>query len=124
MNGKKVLVIDDDEDLLDIYSELLRMKNYSVSTKTDGIEGIKRLRNDTKKEIGAIITDCCMPILNGIEFIEVARMENYTQPILIHSHGGFDDSLFDILKQYKSVYCSAKERDFNYLYKFLEKHLK
>ncbi len=62
----KILVVDDDEDILDLLSQYLSLENHEVMTASDGLMGIKSLKN---KKVDLIITDIIMPNKDGIELI-------------------------------------------------------
>ena len=60
--GKKILVIDDDPDLVDATSIILKSKNYEVSVAYDGVEGMEKARNE-KPDL--IVLDVMMPQKDG-----------------------------------------------------------
>lgn len=59
---KRVLIVEDDLELVQIYEMLLRGFNYDVVTATDGTHAIKVLR---EQEFDAILCDLQMPELDG-----------------------------------------------------------
>ena len=70
---KRVLVIDDDPDCLDATSEFLRYNGYDVVSAGDGKEALEtcaKLRPDV------IVTDICMPGIDGIAFVELMKKAN------------------------------------------------
>lgn len=65
--SKKILLIEDDEFVRDIYQETLQDASYTVETAKDGEEGI------TKAQAGGyslILLDMMMPKLNGLEVLK------------------------------------------------------
>ncbi len=60
--GKKILVVDDDPDLVDATSIILKSKNYEVSVAYDGVEGMEKARNE-KPDL--IVLDVMMPQKDG-----------------------------------------------------------
>lgn len=60
--GKKILVVDDDPDLVDATSIILKSKNYDVSVAYDGVEGLEKARNE-KPDL--IVLDVMMPQKDG-----------------------------------------------------------
>jgi two-component system, NtrC family, sensor kinase len=60
--GKKILVIDDEEAILQMVSESLSRSGYQVETAIDGETGLRRLRQD---HYDVALCDWKMPGLNG-----------------------------------------------------------
>ena len=60
--GKKILVVDDDPDLVDATSMILKSKKYDVSVAYDGVEGLEKARNE-KPDL--IVLDVMMPKKDG-----------------------------------------------------------
>ncbi len=68
LNGaKKILILDDEEDLRDILSFQFKAKGYDVYTAQDGVEGLGQLKTITPD---LIILDLNMPNMGGIEFYQ------------------------------------------------------
>ena len=61
---KKILLVEDDVDLLRIYQEILEMEGFDTHTAENGEEGIEKF-----KEVNPSLTimDGEMPIMNGYE---------------------------------------------------------
>ena len=64
---KKILVIDDEEDLRENLKYVLQMKGYEVQLAEDGVKGLKVLEDYTPD---LIILDLNMPNMGGIEFYQ------------------------------------------------------
>ncbi|MFN0121327.1 MAG: response regulator [Blastocatellia bacterium] len=62
--GKKVLVVDDNDDIRDMLAVLLRMQGYRVVMATDGEEAVKIAG---REEPDVILMDVMMPRLDGLE---------------------------------------------------------
>jgi two-component system alkaline phosphatase synthesis response regulator PhoP len=60
--GKKILVIDDDPDLVDATSMILISKKYDVVTAYDGVEGLEQA---IKEKPDLIVLDVMMPQKDG-----------------------------------------------------------
>ncbi len=70
----KVLLVDDDKFLLDLYAAKFSKNGYVVSTASEGEEALKKMRDGI--EIDALLMDVVMPGLDGIEVLEMIRKEN------------------------------------------------
>ncbi len=66
----KVLVVEDDKDSRDFLAQFLKLSGYVVTTANDGLEGIERVKADCPD---IIISDICMPNLDGIEMVKQLR---------------------------------------------------
>jgi CheY-like chemotaxis protein len=83
-----ILLIDDDDDDQLIFKDALKELSfgYDCWMASNGLEALQRL--DAEKELPAIIfLDLNMPLMNGLEFIDLTRQnENYKNiPIIIFS---------------------------------------
>ncbi|REG36220.1 response regulator receiver domain-containing protein [Archangium gephyra] len=81
---KSILLVDDDPDLTEIYTELLEQLGFSITSAPDGQEALAlapRLRPDL------IITDVSMPRMNGLELCRRLRADPrlHAIPLIIHS---------------------------------------
>ncbi len=82
--GKRVLVVDDDPDLLRALSLRVKAAGYEVSSATDGREGFERA---LAEDPDAIVVDMSMPEMTGLEMIAAlkARTPLYDPTILLVS---------------------------------------
>ena len=76
----KILLVDDDPDILEFLSFNLKKHNYKVHTACNGVEGLQKA-----KEINPdlIILDVMMPKLDGIETCKKLRELSEMQSVLI-----------------------------------------
>ena len=82
MNSKdiKILLVDDEPDILEIISYSLKNAGYSIYTASNGIEAIEKA---SKIEPHLIILDVMMPEMDGIEACEIIRNNPKTKNTLI-----------------------------------------
>jgi CheY-like chemotaxis protein len=67
MNPAKILLVEDDMFLRDIYSETLVSEGFAVSTAVDGVDALEKLK------LGGwdlVLLDVVMPKMNGIEVMK------------------------------------------------------
>ena len=76
----KILLVDDDTDLLDVTAYALRREGFSVIVATDGLQAIQRLERD---EPDLIVSDVSMPRLNGLALCEQIRRTSSIPIILL-----------------------------------------
>lgn len=70
MNRQKILIVEDDKDILELMAEFLQAKNYIVDTATNGVECIKKFK---ESEYDMIILDVMMPNLDGYTTCKIIR---------------------------------------------------
>lgn len=78
--GKKILIADDEPDILEIISFNLKNQGYDIITARDGDEALIRARQE-KPDL--IILDVMMPYKNGMEVCKILRMQPDFQHTLI-----------------------------------------
>jgi len=66
----KILVVDDDPDILEAVSTVLESQSYEVVTAHDGQEGLVKLE---KERPDLMILDLLMPKMDGFAVIKVVR---------------------------------------------------
>jgi CheY-like chemotaxis protein len=73
-NGsKKILVVDDEQDIRMIIRLVLEKYNFTVLEAGNGKKALEVLANDAKKEITCVITDYLMPQMNGLQLCQQLR---------------------------------------------------
>ncbi len=77
----KLLIIDDDKDILAVLSEFLRKKKYAVVTASDGLEAMKLFESENK-DFDLIITDLIMPYITGVGVISIVKQKRPEIPII------------------------------------------
>jgi Response regulators consisting of a CheY-like receiver domain and a winged-helix DNA-binding domain len=77
---KKILIIDDERDLLETFKDYFQLMNYLVYTAENGYEGLKQLTHQPD----IIILDVNMPEMDGFELCAAIR-EQISCPIVFLS---------------------------------------
>ena len=75
--AKRILVIDDDAFIRDLYEEVLKSDGYEVTTAIDGEQGLLRLKEGG---FDAILLDVMMPKLDGIGVLTKIKESPPTTP--------------------------------------------
>ncbi|MBP9748376.1 MAG: response regulator [Candidatus Pacebacteria bacterium] len=70
----KILIVDDDNFLLDMYALKFSQNNFAVYTASNGIQAIEKLKEGLDPEI--ILSDIMMPEMDGFEMLEKVNKEN------------------------------------------------
>jgi DNA-binding response OmpR family regulator len=86
MEEKKILVMDDDPDILDAVTWILESRGYQVVTARDGLEGLATLKSENPD---LMILDLLMPKMDGFAVFKELRDPRWSKyqdiPILILS---------------------------------------
>lgn len=80
--NKKILIVDDEEAIVKLVSEILEMYEYHVVSTTSSQEALNILC-DKSNDIDLLITDQAMPEISGAELIREVRKFNQELPILL-----------------------------------------
>jgi DNA-binding response OmpR family regulator len=74
----RVLVVDDDPEVVAAVGEALQDDGYRVETATDGAAALKSV---LEAPPDLIVLDVRMPNLNGWEFCEIVRRQSHTRDV-------------------------------------------
>ncbi len=86
---KKILIAEDDSDLLKLFQTVLKKEGYEVIPAEDGLMALRYLN---KEYVDLIISDIMMPNMDGFQLIRALREAGQKTPILlITAKEGFDD---------------------------------
>jgi len=69
LNGKPVMLVEDDPDIRAMISQLLELEGYRVVTSANGKEALAALHSEGDRP-GLILLDLMMPVMNGWQFRE------------------------------------------------------
>ncbi len=75
---KKILIVDDEDDLLDLVSLILRDAGYEVDTARNGEAALNKLR---KEPFDLVLLDIMMPGMDGWEVLKVLKLDSRTSDI-------------------------------------------
>ena len=76
----KVLIVDDNEDMLDTLDHLFRFYEFEVCRAANGQEGIQTA---AKEAPDIILLDALMPVMNGFEACKILKSDTKTRDIPI-----------------------------------------
>lgn len=83
----KILIVDDDESVRNIYVEIFKKEGFEVEEAIDGLEGLDKA---TKNIPEIVFTGIVMPRMDGFGFIDALKKNVSTAkiPVVISSHLG------------------------------------
>ena len=71
---KKILIVDDDNFLLDMYALKFSQSNFEVYTASDGSQALEKLKAGLKPDV--ILLDIIMPEMDGFEMLTKINAEH------------------------------------------------
>ena len=77
----KLLIIDDNKELLAALCGFFTNKKYIVVSASDGLEGLKALETE-KEGFNLVITDLVMPNISGIAIISIIKEKYSDIPVI------------------------------------------
>lgn len=87
----KILVVDDEINIRNLFKIRLENEGYEVYTAKDGLEALDVVYDNI---IDMCIVDVMMPNLDGNSFVKKIRSENFNMPIImVTAKGELDDKI-------------------------------
>lgn len=88
--GKKILLIEDENFIADIYSRELTKAGFQVDVKNDGHSGLKALEEGN---YDLLLLDIMLPGMHGLELLRQWRIKNpdSQMPVLLLTNLGQDE---------------------------------
>ncbi|MCX6280255.1 MAG: response regulator [Bacteroidetes bacterium] len=101
--NRKILMIDDEPELLEVMKDLLEEENYQVFCASNGAEGIQI---NEQKNPDLIILDLRMPEMDGIETLRNIRKSDNNVRVVVLTGYGCPDTIRDAADLNVSEYLS------------------
>ena len=115
-----ILIIEDEEDIRALLSNLLESEGYQIITASNGREGIERFQEHNPD---LILTDVRMPIMDGIEVLrEIKAKESDTEVIILTGHSD-EATAIDCLRLGAYDYFCKPLEDIDVLFTAVERVL-
>ena len=90
MERIKILIVDDEIDLISTLAERLALRGFQVETATTGAGALERL---AENGFSVLLVDVKMPGIGGLELTaEIKRVRPGLPVILFTGHSSFDDA--------------------------------
>jgi two-component system OmpR family response regulator len=90
---QKVLLIDDDQELVEMLKEYLEQENFEVNVAHDGATGSQLALQQTHD---IVILDVMMPRLNGIDTLKSIRQHSNVPVIMLTARGDNTDRILGL----------------------------
>lgn len=119
-SASTILTVEDDLVLRKGISSYLRKKGFRVLEADDGAEALKLFRTESPD---LILSDLCMPNLDGLELLSVVREENANTPFIMLSGIGTKSDVITALRVGAWDYLVKPLEDMGFLYHAIDKAL-
>lgn len=89
-NGKKILIIEDDFFVRDLYSRELGREGFEVSTAEDGAEGLLKV---IEKKPDLVLLDIMLPKMSGLDVLKKVKEKEEVKniPVVLLTNLGQDN---------------------------------
>jgi len=83
--AKKIMVVEDEQYLRELYVQILQQEGYVVDIAEDGEQALAKL---TQNEYDLILLDVIMPKMNGLKMLQKLREDPWgkTVPVILLSN--------------------------------------
>ncbi len=92
--GLKVLLVDDEEDIVEVIQDRLEAYGFAVVTARNGVEALRKL---SMEKFDGIFLDIKMPEMGGVEVLEEVRKRDRKIPIIIITSSSTKDSALEAM---------------------------
>jgi DNA-binding response OmpR family regulator len=77
----KLLIIDDNKEILSALKDFFTRESYEVFSAADGLEGLKILETE-RQGFDLVITDLVMPNISGVALISIIKKRFPDTPVI------------------------------------------
>ncbi|MGD8703197.1 MAG: sigma-54 dependent transcriptional regulator [Desulfosarcina sp.] len=92
---KRILVIDDEENMRHMLQTMLARYGYDISTAVNGAEGLSKI---DQEQFDFVLCDVKMPQMSGMEFLKAGRDRLLSTTVIMMSAYGSIDMAIDAMK--------------------------
>ena len=112
---KKIMVVDNEPDIVDLTRTVLELGGYTVAAAYSGEECLRKLE---KEKFDLVLLDIMMPDINGYEVCKKIKSNPETKSTKIIVLSGYlDEESFREMKEYGADLCFSKPLPLNRLKK-------
>jgi CheY-like chemotaxis protein len=106
MERKKILIVDDESSIRNMIVWLLKPYNFQTEIAENGRQAIDHLE---KTSFDLIITDYCMPEMDGLQLMRLIKLRSSDTPVLIMTG---TESICDLLEKEGAAFLLKPFRAF------------
>jgi DNA-binding response OmpR family regulator len=79
-NQKKILLVEDETFIADLYKHQLEKSGFGVTVANDGLQGLQTLQTQT---FDLLLLDIMLPGMNGLELLRDWKSKNPNNPMIV-----------------------------------------
>ena len=102
MDKKRILIADDEENMLITLAFILESAGYDTTTSTNGRQAMSRILSEKDNPFDLLILDIQMPYITGLQLIEELRKSLINTPIIVMT--GYESD--ELINELKSKGCN------------------
>lgn len=122
---KRILIVEDEKDLLDSYKELVETAGYEAVAVSDGYQALDSL-DKNKGKIDLVILDLMMPGIDGLEVLRAMKTNTGKygdMPVIVLTNMTSESIIRETFELGASSYLVKTDLDYDGLVKELGKYL-
>jgi|SRR5262245_5138039 len=97
----KVLLADDEEDIVEVVQDRLEAYGFMVASARDGLEALRKL---SLERFDGVFLDVKMPGMNGIQVLEEIRKKDTQIPVIILTSSSSREAAIESIAKGASAY--------------------
>ena len=99
--GLKILLVDDEPDIIEVIQDRLEAYGFTVITAGTGLEALKKL---SVEKFDGVFLDVKMPEMGGIEALEEIRKRDQKIPVIIITSSSSREAAIEAVAKGASEY--------------------
>jgi len=99
--GMKVLLVDDEPDIVEVTQDRLEAYGFTVATAGTGLEALKKL---SVEKFDGVFLDVKMPEMGGIEALKEIRKRDTKIPVIIITSSATREAAIDAIAKGANEY--------------------
>jgi DNA-binding response OmpR family regulator len=101
MMGLKILLVDDEPDIVEVIQDRLEAYGFTVITAGTGVEALKKL---SMEKFDGVLLDVKMPEMGGIEALAEIRKRDTKIPVIIITSSSTREAAIDAIAKGANEY--------------------
>lgn len=104
MASVRILVVDDDPDIHTLLAASAKKMPWQIDSAFDGLEGLQKLQKPGAYDL--VITDVCMPELDGLELLERIHECSPSTPVVVMTAMNTPDNILRAIRDHAFTFFS------------------
>lgn len=103
-----ILIIEDELQLCELIAELFKRHDYRVFCANTGSDGLEKF---TRYQIDIVLSDMCLPDINGLKMIEQMQHTKHNKHCQFHMMSGYFEQSEEAIEALNVINCFEKPDD-------------